>query len=284
MGFASLSVVSAVGVSWMHNQGVKGRAVPPTLRRVCLYLNRWVHVPLSANHSTPTSKVPSTAETTPDLKTPLVQTYSSVNLTFKNNDCYQATTRCCDSREENLMMLKTADTQTSSVEKQKREKIKCRSNSNVCNNTGNNNHTGHSKPKRHRQHKMTNIDTSNSDKPLDDRLNDVTKPSSLVSSRKSSTDSSASTQPRVASKARDSCTINMAEQQQTQSDILSSLTLILEQQEILKQKIENHTTNTEWQEFSEIVDRTGFWIYLFMTVTMTIVILVIVPLGKEVSI
>ncbi len=64
-----------------------------------------------------------------------------------------------------------------------------------------------------------------------------------------------------------------------QEEILKRLSLLLlRQEELLKPGVEE--VNKEWHEIAEVVDRCFFWFYLTMTLGVTIVILVLVPLGK----
>ena len=295
MGFASLSVVSAVGVSWMHNQGVKGRQVPKTLKRVCLYLNKWVHVPLATPYKSRSSRPPSMTETTLDMKTPLVQTYSSVNLTYRNNtsECYNVTTKHCDPNDdEEFMVIKSEKKPSSPLLKRKhafKERRKFRSNSESCNNTEHNNHKTQSKSKKHRTPTMTRTSDDESEINLCDVKKDGNPKSAVVMSCTAPTDNSTCKHTHGLDMKSESLTDNKMPspkhpQSPTQYQILSSLNLILRQQEALAKKMESQIVNTEWQEMAEIVDRTAFWFYLFMTVSVTVVILLIVPLGKTVKI
>ena len=60
--------------------------------------------------------------------------------------------------------------------------------------------------------------------------------------------------------------------------------LIHRQEKIINLSDEKPQVNKEWHEIAEILDRSLFWIYSVILIMSTIVILVIVPLGKTVSI
>ena len=73
----------------------------------------------------------------------------------------------------------------------------------------------------------------------------------------------------------------------TSEELLSKLDLLLSKHEELlslqyNQKLQS--VNKEWQEISEVWDRFLFWIYFFMTTAITVIILILVPLGKNVTI
>ncbi len=75
-------MVFAVMVSYMHHQAILEREVPPWLRRIGRRLNTFLLVHLRKKSR---SQMSATAETTPELKAPFTGSYSSINLTFKND-------------------------------------------------------------------------------------------------------------------------------------------------------------------------------------------------------
>ncbi len=65
-----------------------------------------------------------------------------------------------------------------------------------------------------------------------------------------------------------------------QEEILKRLsTLLLKQEELMKPPPEE--VNKEWHEIAEVADRCFFWFYLTITLLVTIIILLLVPLGKS---
>ena len=317
MGFASLSVVCAVGVTWMHNQGTKGRPVPSAVRKVCLFLNRWVRVRVRTNLSNNSSpNAPSTAETTPDLKTPLVQSYSSVNLTFKNSAREYFKTTCCEreraKRSGNIVNMRhssksggaTTTQPLTSPALSERSKLQ---------HSNNNNHATSSRNASSRRHQRQATSHQRTVLAAEDALDKVI----ALSTKSGITTVSASRNAEAVREADNVVvpdniviptdapaqrntfteTVNTSSlkrkgstrslrtpSSQQQADILRSLNLILEQQGEISKKLDTQIMNVEWKDMAEIVDRAAFWIYLFMTLTMTVVILVIVPLGKAVAI
>ena len=83
MGLSSLSVVFAVMVGYIHHQSLMDREVPDWLRRLGRRLNRFVLV--HPRRKPGSVKDPSTTETTPDPKHSFNGSFTSLNLTFKND-------------------------------------------------------------------------------------------------------------------------------------------------------------------------------------------------------
>ena len=78
-----MSVVFAVMVGYIHHQGLMDREVPDWLRRLGRRLNRFVLVHPRRRQGS--QKDPSTTETTPDPKQSFNDSFTSLNLTFKND-------------------------------------------------------------------------------------------------------------------------------------------------------------------------------------------------------
>lgn len=95
MGLSSLSVMFAVFSSYMHHQSFMNRDVPPSLRRLAGCLNRWLRIQPRGKRKSD-SKAPSTTETTPDLKTPLRDSISSINCSFTHDGDLMETFACSD--------------------------------------------------------------------------------------------------------------------------------------------------------------------------------------------
>ena len=83
MGLSSLSVVFSVIVGYIHHQGLMDREVPDWLRKFSRRLNRFVLVHPRRRQGS--QKDPSTTETTPDPKQSFTDSFTSLNLTFKND-------------------------------------------------------------------------------------------------------------------------------------------------------------------------------------------------------
>ena len=83
MGLSSLSVVFSVIVGYIHHQGLMDREVPDWLRKLSRRLNRFVLVHPRRRQGS--QKDPSTTETTPDPKQSFNDSFTSLNLTFKND-------------------------------------------------------------------------------------------------------------------------------------------------------------------------------------------------------
>ena len=83
MGLSSLSVVFSVIVGYIHHQGLMDREVPDWLRKFSRRLNRFVLVHPRRRQGS--QKDPSTTETTPDPKQSFNDSFTSLNLTFKND-------------------------------------------------------------------------------------------------------------------------------------------------------------------------------------------------------
>lgn len=60
--------------------------------------------------------------------------------------------------------------------------------------------------------------------------------------------------------------------------------ILAKQEHILTSKSEEESkTALEWQEIAEVIDRALFWVFVILTLAFTIIILVLVPLGKTVK-
>ncbi len=78
------------------------------------------------------------------------------------------------------------------------------------------------------------------------------------------------------SRTRKRCERHYAQQE----EILRQLSqLLMKQEELMKPPREE--VNKEWHEVAEIIDRCFFWFYLTVTMLVTIIILLLVPLGKS---
>ena len=87
----------AVISSHMHHQSFMGREVPSYLRRLAALLNRWLMIqPRGKRKGDGSSKAPSTTETTPDLKTPLRESISSINCSFSHEGELLETFACSE--------------------------------------------------------------------------------------------------------------------------------------------------------------------------------------------
>ena len=88
MGMTSISVCMAVIISHIHHQSVRSRRVPKWLHGVMKKMARVVFMEYNPIHINNNFQWPSTADTSPDSKTPLRDSYSSINLSFNGeNDC-----------------------------------------------------------------------------------------------------------------------------------------------------------------------------------------------------
>ena len=67
-------------------------------------------------------------------------------------------------------------------------------------------------------------------------------------------------------------------------EIVRKLDILLSRHEELLRVREEETTAHEWKEIGEIIDRALFWIYVILLVGLTVIILVLVPLGKTMKI
>ena len=184
MCLTAISVCCAVAVSYIHHQGNMGKDIPAWFQKIGRLLKKVVFV--TRRHDSrlpPSSKSPSTTETTPDLKTPLHESFNSVNFSFRS--------------EEN----------------------------GECELGG-------------------GSGTYRGDGPRGRRK-------------------------RESSGRTD--------------EIIKKLDLILRRQEELV-GMRNTVARREWHEAAEAIDRALFWLYLIVTITVTISILVLQPLGKQVSI
>lgn len=98
MGMTCVAVTCAVAISYISHQGSMGREVPQYMRKIANCLDKVVRVrrnfPSSKRNGalgskTPSSKntSPSTSDTTctPDFKTPLRESFSSVNFSSRND-------------------------------------------------------------------------------------------------------------------------------------------------------------------------------------------------------
>ena len=206
MGLTSVSVGFAVAVSYIHHQGSMGKDIPGWLRKTGHLLNRvvavhkhWNKRPGSKNSL---NKSPSTTETTPDLKTPLKESFSSINFTFKN-DADVADYGSGNGRSESLEFSRVRDRNRDREQDRSREQSRSR-----------------------RRH--------------DEAL----------------------------SKAE---------------EIMEKLdTILSKQEELFKNK--DSLARREWHEMAEVIDRALFWLYLVTTFISTVIILLLIPLGKTVSI
>ena len=199
MGLTCVSVTFAVAISYLYHQSVMGREVPNYLRKIGLYLNRILKVRphmRGENTKPPPNKKPSTTETTPDLKTPLRESFSSINFTFRSE------TEVFDF--ENVHFGQEGGVARDAI--------------------GRKNPANKKRGETHR--------TMSSSEELIRRL-----------------------------------------------DIL-----LAKQEEQMRRQSENKPQlNKEWQEIAEVIDRTLFWVYTMVTTSITVIILVLVPLGKTVS-
>ena len=69
----------------------------------------------------------------------------------------------------------------------------------------------------------------------------------------------------------------------TTDELLRGLNILLQRQEQLLKPQKESDINKEWHEVAEIMDRFLFWVYFIINFVVTIVILVLVPLGKTVN-
>ena len=68
-------------------------------------------------------------------------------------------------------------------------------------------------------------------------------------------------------------------------ELLYKLDVLIDRQEkIINLSDERPQVNKEWHVISEVLDRSLFWVYTVILIMSTVVILVIVPLGKSVTI
>ncbi|ELU07179.1 hypothetical protein CAPTEDRAFT_228745 [Capitella teleta] len=87
MGITSTSVVCSVLVSHLHYKGKMGDQVPGVLLRICNFLDRLVKVRRHRMHNnTDSSQTSSTCLT--DCKTPLQDSFNSINFTFRSEADY----------------------------------------------------------------------------------------------------------------------------------------------------------------------------------------------------
>ena len=211
MGLSSLSVMFAVSVSYMHHQSFMGREVPGYLRKMASIFNRWLMIQPRGKRRGD-CKAPSTTETTPDLKTPLRDSLSSINCSF-TQDVDNGDTFLC--------------------------------NSEVVANTRALAHGGAATTHAHSR----------------------------------SVDAGLSKEAKQASSS--GRTRKKSERKMYNDELMKRLDLLfIRQEELLKSK--QSETNREWQEVAEVIDRTLFWVYVVVTFMTTVVILVLVPLGKTV--
>ena len=239
MWLSSLSVMCSVIVCNLHHQSYSEREVPRWLRTIARILNRCVMV----SPRRPSSKAPSTSETSADLKTPLRTSYSSINLTFRG--------------------------ETGEV---------------LSNLSYMNEHARHASPPLSPSTRKSRQNGHAPQPPPKPQVQTEAKPpkppprsKSTNQSKSANEEGQATPPPRIKRRhgntATNKCNTNSEE-------ILKKLEAILaRQEELLKPRTDS--VNREWQEVAEIVDRFLFWLYFAVTLSVTIVILVLVPLGKS---
>ena len=66
--------------------------------------------------------------------------------------------------------------------------------------------------------------------------------------------------------------------------LVKQMSTLLKRQENVLKELEDGRLNREWHEIAEIIDRFLFCVYFIISVSVTIIILVLVPLGKTVKI
>ncbi len=271
MGLSSVSVIFAVIVSNMHHQSFMDRDLPCWLRKVAAVLNKLIKVsPRKRLKCT----VPSKKEMAPDLKTPLRESYSSVNLTFRNDaELFDLTYA-----NEHINVAKNKKTK----EGESGGKSKNTSN-HKCNDHGietaivTHAHSNANYTANHVKHSLSN-DRLPHDRPHDSISNDrLARDRSHDAIPKHAHSNDKLNREPSLSKRKGTNDTPQNEQ------ICRHLSLLLMRQEdLLKSQIKNGV-NKEWQEVAEICDRFLFWCTFVVMFTVTIVILLFVPLGKSVD-
>lgn len=213
MGLSIVSILCAVVVSNLHHQSIMDRDVPAGLRNFARRINRWVMV---SPRRRPILTSSSNVDSTPDLKTPLRDSYSSINMTFRN--------------ETPMHTFEMGYANGGAV-----------TNKHECNN------------------KNTSNPPSNS--------NSTTAPSPVTNTRDGHCKKRKTERP---------CNAGA-------EDLLRNLCILIQRQEALIKNKESTDVNKEWHEIAEILDRFLFWLYFIINFVVTIVILVLVPLGKTVN-
>ena len=239
MGLTCVTVVFSVAVSFIHHQGNMGRPVPSYLRNVrdaiksCLGF--WTKTKVrftSKSHS------PSTTETTPDLKTPLRQSFCSAS-SINFNSAHQECKNCFHCLEyQNVHAVGNGLFHA---------RIKSNNFSNC-------------------HHYSSTVSSSGEG-------NKVT----AIGMRRNMTHPIEHSSPLVHSKRK-----KENSQKENHEEISRKIDQILDKQEqMLKSK--DDSVNREWHELAEVIDRALFWIYVCVTLVITVTILLLVPLGKTVT-
>ena len=72
---------------------------------------------------------------------------------------------------------------------------------------------------------------------------------------------------------------------QVTSELLRKLTALLQRQDAILEQVRSisrqNDVNAEWRQVSQVLDRFFFWLFLVLTLVTTVVILILVPLSKD---